>query len=120
ASPELADLRFDVRLFAPDADAPGLGEALTELLAPTASTTSREIDAFATPTGSHLRPKPAIATLPSAEFRRAPEKYPAHISLLFDVFPAEEVGAAPPLAEPTTAPVHGLCQDFDVEYRDDE
>ena len=46
--------------------------------------------------------------------------HPAHLSLLFDVFPAEEVGVARASLKESIAPLHGLVQDFQVEYRDDE
>ena len=115
-----ADIRYDIRLFAPDADAPGLGEALSELLSPTSSITAREADAFSTPTDTHLRPKLALASRPTADFRRSPDMHPAHLSLLFDVFPAEEVGVARASLKESIAPLHGLVQDFQVDYRDDE
>ena len=115
-----ADVRYDVRLFVHDADAPGTGEALADLLSPAASVTAKEADAFSTPAESHLRPKLALAIRPVEEFRHTPEAHAAHLSLLFDAFPAEEIGAArAPMAE-WAAPVHGLMQDFKVEYREDE
>jgi hypothetical protein len=118
--PAFADIRYDVRLFAPDAEAPGLGEALGELLSPTPSVTAREADAFATPTGTHLRPKLALAVRPTAEFRRSPDDHPAHLSILFDLFPAEEVGVARASIKESVSPVHGLVQEYHVEYRDED
>ncbi|GAB2937002.1 hypothetical protein GCM10027280_26400 [Micromonospora polyrhachis] len=118
--PAIADIRYDIRLFAPDADAPGLGEALGELLSPTPSVTAREADAFAAPTETHLRPKLALAVRPTADFRRSPNDHPAHLSILFDLFPAEEVGVARASIKESVSPVHGLVQEFHVEYRDDE
>ena len=32
--PEFSDLRYDIRLFVPDSDASGIGDALNELLSP--------------------------------------------------------------------------------------
>ena len=56
----------------------------------------------------------------SPEFRVSPDAYPAHLSLLFDVFPAGEVGVARATLMESISPIHGLVQDFQVEYRDDE
>ncbi len=118
--PAFANIRYDVRLFVPDPDAPGVGESLADLLSSTAGVAAKEADAFSTPTESHLRPKLALAIRPTTDFRRAPEEHAAHLSLLFDLFPAEEVGAARASAEEATAPIHGLVQDFLVDYREDE
>ena len=118
--PALADLRYDVRLFVPDADAPGVGEALADLLSPTTSLTGREADAFATPTDSHLHPKLSLAVKPTAEFRQDSARHAAHLTLLFDLFQAEEVGAVQATVRDGSAPVHGLVQDFQVDYHEDE
>ena len=115
-----ADIRYDIRLFAPDADAPGLGEALGALLSPGSGVTAREADAFSTPTDSHLYPKLGLAVLPVTEFRVSPGAYPAHLTLLFDVFPAGEIGVTRATLKESISPIHGLVQDFQVEYRDDE
>ena len=40
--------------------------------------------------------------------------------MLFDLFPAEEVGAARASLEESAASVHGLVQDFQVDYREDD
>jgi hypothetical protein len=118
--PVFEDIRYDVRLFVPDPDAPGVGEGLSELLSPSASLTGREADAFATPTGDHLRPKLALAVKGTTEFRENPGRFAAHLSFLFDLFPAEEVGATAASIRESAAPVHGLIQDFHVDYREDD
>jgi DNA phosphorothioation-dependent restriction protein DptH len=115
-----AELRYDIRLFVPDPESPGVGEALGALLSPTATVTAREADAFAVPNVSHLRPKLRMAVRAVRDFRREPEAYPAHISMLFDIFPAEEVGASRATLEEASAPIHGLVQDFRVQYQEDE
>ena len=115
-----ADIRYDIRLFVQDADAPGVGEALADLLSPATGVTAREADAFSTPTESHLRPKLALAVRPTSEFQHAPERHAAHLSMLFDLFPAEEIGAARASVQESAAPIHGLVQDFQVDYREDE
>ena len=106
--PAFEDIRYDVRLFVPDADAPGVGEGLVELLSPSGSQAGREADAFATPGGDHLRPKLALGVRNTSDFRANPERFSAHLTLLFDLFPAEEVGATNASVRESAAPVHGL------------
>lgn len=112
------DICYDIRLFVPDPDAPGTGEALIDLLSRSGNVTRAEADAFASPTGSHLRPKLALAIRSTGEFRDDPEAFGAHLSVLFDLFPPEEIGAAPLPERESVAPVHGLLQDFHIEYRE--
>jgi DNA phosphorothioation-dependent restriction protein DptH len=118
-NPDFRELRYDVRLFVPDPDVPGLGEDLGELILPN-SALSEVADAFTIPTGTHLAPKLSYAVRSSADFRHAPAEFPAHISFLFDVFPAQEAGAEPLTDEEKQkhdgAPIHGLLQDFAVLY----
>lgn len=116
--PAFANIRYDLRLFVPDPDAPNVGEALATLLAPTANVTVREAGAFSTPTGSHLHPKLALAIRPTREFRDNPAHHAAHLTFLFDLFPAEEIGVAP-IATPARSPIHGLVQSFHVDYQED-
>jgi len=118
ADPAFSDLRYDVRLFALDAEAPGTGEALIELLSSDSGVTAREADAFSTPTESHLHPKLRLAIRSSSDFRQDPEGHAAHLSFLFDQFPTEEVRAedAQPLDDASF--VHGLIQPYAVEYRE--
>ncbi|MDO8312096.1 MAG: hypothetical protein Q7T25_09160, partial [Sideroxyarcus sp.] len=117
---EFSDLRYDIRLFVPDPDAPGIGDALNDLLSPDSGVTGREVDAFATPTESHLHPKLRLAIRSIEEFRKAPDEHAAHLSFLFDLFPAEEIRAidAGELDECTF--VHGLVQPFAVKYHEDD
>ena len=68
--PAFADLRYDLRLFVPDPDAPGVGEALTELLSPSSSVTGKEADAFSAMGESHLYPKLGLAVRSIAEFQK--------------------------------------------------
>ena len=118
AHPEFEDLHYDLRLFAIDAEAPGTGEALIELLSPDSSVTAREADAFSTPTESHLHPKLRLAIRSVDDFRRGPEAHSAHLTFLFDQFPTEEIRAedAGPLDECSF--VHGLIQPSAVDYRE--
>jgi hypothetical protein len=114
--PDFRDLRYNLRLFVPDPDAPGAGGDLSELISPSSTLTVVEADAFATPTGNHLSPKLTFSVRDIADFRNKAADFPAHLSLLFDVFPAQSISASPPRAEDESAPVHGLLQDFTVNY----
>ncbi len=118
--PEFADLRYDIRLFALDPAAPATGEALLELLAPDLGTNAKEADAFSTPTDSHLRPKLRLAIRAIREFRDDPQAHAAHLSFLFDLFPAEEIRAVDVQDSDDASFVHGLVQPFEVDYLEDE
>jgi len=111
------DLRYDLRLFVPDPDAPGVGESIADLLAGEGTLAG---EAFSVPTGSHVFPKLNVAMRGTADFRDEPLRYRSHLSFLFDVFPPEEVGVGRPFRIERTIPLHGLVQDFTVRYRDDE
>jgi len=114
--PDFRDLRYNLRLFVPDPDAPGAGGDLSELISPSSTLTVVEADAFATPTGNHLAPKLTFSVRDVTDFRNGAADFPAHLSLLFDVFPAQSISARPPRREDECAPVHGLLQDFAVNY----
>ncbi|TWB30524.1 methylation-associated defense system ATP-binding protein MAD8 [Nitrospirillum bahiense] len=118
--PEFADLRYDVRLFVLDPAAPSTGEALLELLAPDSGTSAKEADAFSTPTDSHLHPKLRLAIRAINEFRDDPDLHAAHLSFLFDLFPAEEIRAVDVRDSDDSSFVHGLVQPFEVDYLEDE
>jgi hypothetical protein len=117
-SPDFHDLHYDVRLFVPDPDVPGIGDDLGELISPS-SLLAEEADAFTVPTGTHLAPKLSFSVRSTSDFRKAPSEYSAHISMLFDVFPAQEAGAEAPRIEDEAAPIHGLLQDFSVIYSEE-
>jgi DNA phosphorothioation-dependent restriction protein DptH len=107
----LAGLCYDIRLFVPDPDIPGVGEALIDLL-------NGDEDFAASRTGSQFRPKLAVSVRSLDEFRAAPERHTAHLTLLLDLFPAEQISVARSSTE-VTAPVHGLVQNFQVHYQED-
>src|SRR6266511_1385256 len=54
-------LRYDIRLFVPDPEAPGIGEAILHLLSPNTITTKSDTDVFGLPSGRHLFPKLSLA-----------------------------------------------------------
>lgn len=118
--PEFADLRYDIRLFVLDPAAPSTGEALLELLRPDSGTSAKEADAFSTPTDSHLHPKLRLAIRAIKEFRDDPDVHAAHLSFLFDLFPAEEIRAVDVRDSDDSSFVHGLVQPFEVDYLEDE
>ena len=118
--PDFADLRYDIRLFVLDPTAPTTGEALLELLSPDSGTSAKEADAFSTPTNSHLHPKLRLAIRGIKEFREDPDQHAAHLSFLFDLFPAEEIRAVDVQDSDDSSFVHGLVQPFEVDYREDE
>ncbi|MBT0652614.1 methylation-associated defense system ATP-binding protein MAD8 [Geomobilimonas luticola] len=114
---EYADLRYDIRLFTTDPDSPVLGEALESMVRPGAIV-NEAADAFATSTGSHLFSKLNLAKHALSEFHTNTKDYSAHISVLLDVFPAEELSI---VERPQgITPMHGLIQDFDTEFVDDD
>lgn len=118
--PEFVDLRYDIRLFVLDPAAPSTGEALLELLSPDSGTSAKEADAFSTPTDSHLHPKLRLAIRAIKEFRDDPDLHAAHLSFLFDLFPAEEIRAVDVQDSDDSSFVHGLIQPFEVDYLEDE
>lgn len=111
------DLRYDIRLFTSDPESPALGEALETIIRP-GGTSNELADAFAISSGSHLFSKLNLAKHALDEFHSHSKDYSAHISILLDVFPAEElsVGEKPQ----GLTPIYGLIQDFETEFVDDE
>ena len=112
-----SDLRYDIRLFSADPDSPVLGEQLQDIVRP-GGLGNEAGDAFTASTGSHLFTKMRLAKYSLREFDASPSSFPAHISVMLDVFPAEELSAAPP--PNTSAPLYGLLQDYHSEFVDDE
>lgn len=113
-------LHYDIRLFVPDPEAPFVGEALFQMLQLDETANSSNTDVFSTPTGSHLFPKLSVAIHSSPAFRENTDRFRTHLSILFDLFPAEEVGAGPAFHTMDIAPVHGLIQDYVTNFTDDE
>jgi hypothetical protein len=118
--PEFQDLRYDIRLFAINPYTTSVGEALLDLLGQDSGMTAKEADAFSTPTESHLHPKLRIAVRSIREFRDEPDSLSAHLTFLFDVFPAEEIRSVDAIQSEEAAFAHGLIQPFGVDYFEDE
>ena len=115
-SPELRDMAYDVRLFVDDPLAAGVGQGLLNLLNHSGKITDRNAEAFGTSTGDTLRPKLGLAIRPFSEFQRDGLQHAAHLSLLFDLFPAGEIKAQPAQSGDQTVPFHGLVQDYTTKY----
>jgi DNA phosphorothioation-dependent restriction protein DptH len=112
-----ANLRYDLRLFVPDPEAPGVGEAISQLTSPD---TGSAMDVFSIPGKNHLFSKLSFAVRSTRDFRVSPQDFRAHVSLLFDVFPPQEVGISKAPVDPDCASLHGLVQEFTTTYSDDE
>jgi DNA phosphorothioation-dependent restriction protein DptH len=115
-----ASLRYDVRFFVSDPAASHIGDALESLLTPNTVASTEVTDAFSTPGSSHLFPKLSLAVHARSIFDEMPQRYRAHLSILFDLFPAEEVGAGPVFNSEDCSPVYGLIQDFATIFQDGE
>lgn len=114
-----SQLRYNIRLFVPDPELPGVGESLEQLLSPT-GVVKEDADAFSISSGNHLFPKLNLAVHGLSDFNAKPEAFQSHISMLLDLFPPEEIGTGLPFRSRDTAPLHGLIQDFRIQYHDDE
>jgi hypothetical protein len=116
--PEFANLKYNIRLFVPDPDQPEVGQDIEDLLKPGGQSVAQEADAFCSPTGNHLFPKLSLALRSTDDFRGSPGEYNSHITMLFDAFPAQDIGAEGATPRTEAAPIHGLFQDFNVAYSD--
>lgn len=116
--PELANLKYNIRLFVPDPDQSEVGQDVEDLLKPGGQSVAPEADAFCSLTGNHLFPKLSLALRSTEDFRSSPEEYNAHITMLFDAFPAQDLAAEGATPQTEAAPIHGLFQDFNVAYSD--
>jgi hypothetical protein len=114
---EYSKLRYDVRLFTENLDSPALGEAFESILRPEFAV-GADTDAFITSTGSHLFSKLKLSRHTMNEFHVNGKNYPAHISILLDVFPAEKLSVADVSSRSVKA--YGLIQDFDTQFVDDD
>ncbi len=115
---EYAALRYDIRLFTSDPEAPLLGESLDSLVKAGSSVKHEVADAFAVSSGNHLFSKMNLARHGIEGFRVEAENYPAHISVLLDVFPAEELSVTERIVGNT--PFYGLIQDYRRLFIDDD
>ncbi|QKG25570.1 hypothetical protein ACTIVE_7222 [Actinomadura verrucosospora] len=116
--PGLRELTYDLRLFTDEPESPGIGDALARLLRGEWSTAANA-ETFHTRTPPGRPRKLAVAVRPLSEFRSAGSDHVAHITMLFDAFSGERFDTV--AAQPRgAAPIHGLRQDMDVRYEEDD
>jgi len=115
----LAPIKYDIRLFEVGNAGTAAGEALARLMRDEWNS-AVGAEAFGTRQASGLIPKLAVAVLPIEEFRAVTEERPSHLTFLFDAFGGEAFDAAPGGFNPGTLPVHGLVQEVEVRYKEDD
>ncbi len=116
---DLKHVRYDIRLFVADPFAAGVGTDLLALLDIESDLTGIEADQFSRSSDTHMRPKLSVSIRAIDDFLQETNRYSSNLSLLFDVFPAEEVAVIDQAADERVAPVHGLYQDYCVEYSEE-
>lgn len=115
---EFKSLRYNLNLFSSDPESPSFGDTLEQLLNPGTAEKYDSSDAFSISTGNHLFSKMSLAKHHNAEFHANADKFAAHLSILLDVFPAEEISVSP--VRKAFPPLYGLIQDYDDSFIDDE
>jgi DNA phosphorothioation-dependent restriction protein DptH len=113
-------LRFDMRLFLPDPDVLNIEDTLENLQTVGKEADNEKVVGKINTVSTHLFPKFTLAVYPTQDFQDQPDKYPAHLSFLFDIFPVEAISAAPAFRPNDTAPLYGLVQDFIVKFEQDD
>ena len=115
---DLAHIHFDIRLFVSD---PFEGNAGAELFLLLETETDSTVNgsSLSEISSNPLIPKLSIALRSIDDFIENTAIYNAHLSMLFDVFPAEEVAVKKLQADERVAPVHGLYQDYCTDYIDE-
>jgi len=114
---ELKHVCFDIRLFVADPYALEVGADLFKLI--NNNDESNSDNELFQSSDNHLVPRLSISLRSTSEFEKSPEEFSSHLSMLFDVFPAEELSVIKPQADEQVAPVHGLYQDYCVDYLDE-
>ncbi|NQU66030.1 MAG: ATP-binding protein [SAR324 cluster bacterium] len=115
---DFKNLRYDLRLFSSNSESPTLGNALEELLRPGSLGKYESSDAFSVSTGNHLFSKLNLAKHDHSVFHANSHQFAAHLSILLDVFPAEELSVCP--AKLSSGSLYGLIQDFDECFIDEK
>lgn len=117
---QFSHLHYNIRFFVHDIQEQGVGEEVDALLNPSGNVSSETMDAFCSPGKSHLQPKLRYAVLPIREFEQRSDFYQSHLTLLFDLFPPEEIGTEELPDFNKGAPIHALFQDFCTLFSDTE
>ena len=115
---KLSHLHFDIRLFVADPNSNNVGEDLFKLLESDGDTLADD-NSLSELSDNPLVPRLSIALRSIDDFINSADSYKAHLSMLFDVFPAEEVSVMRLQADERVAPVHGFYQDYCSEYIDE-
>ena len=113
-----SQLNYDIRLFVSDPQTSKIGDSFEELLLRPTGVSSEAKEAFSIPSGNHLYPKLSFAIHAINDFAQSPREYQAHLSILFNLFPSEEIGAEKPIQKVRYSPVHGLVQEYATVFRD--
>ncbi|MGI8552043.1 MAG: hypothetical protein ACR2PL_14845, partial [Dehalococcoidia bacterium] len=106
---EMPELRYQVRLFAEQPQREGLGEAFADLMDPERQI-SEAAERLRARGRSFLFPKLSWSRNPLNTFVEAPERFPAHLTLLLDSFPVV-LRVARTDEKDRTSFVHGLIQE---------
>jgi len=115
---EYKDLRYNLNLFSSDPESPIFGDSLEQLLKPNTSSKHDFSESFSASSGNHLFSKMSLAKHHNLEFHARAQRFSAHLTILLDVFPAEEISVCP--ARKSYPPLYGLIQDYDESFLDDE
>ncbi|MBF4302191.1 hypothetical protein, partial [Vibrio anguillarum] len=100
--PELKHISFDIRLFVADPYATEVGADLFKLI--NSGEDSENENQLFHSAENHLQPKLSISLRASSEFEQSPDEFQSHLSMLFDVFPAQELSVVKPQADEQVAP----------------
>lgn len=114
---ELKHICFDIRLFVADPYATEVGSDLFKLI--NSGEDSEIENQLFHSTENHLQPKLSISLRATSEFEQSPDEFQSHLSMLFDVFPAQELSVVKPQADEQVAPIYGLYQDYCIDYFDE-
>ncbi|MCM7168349.1 methylation-associated defense system ATP-binding protein MAD8 [Enterobacter quasiroggenkampii] len=114
---ELKHICFDIRLFVTDPYATEVGSDLFKLI--NSGEDSEIENQLFHSTENHLQPKLSISLRATSEFEQSPDEFQSHLSMLFDVFPAQELSVVKPQADEQVAPIYGLYQDYCIDYFDE-
>lgn len=114
---ELKHICFDIRLFVADPYATEVGAELFKLIN-SGEDAEAENQLFHA-AENHLQPRLSISLRANSEFEQSPDEFQSHLSMLFDVFPAQELSVVKLKADEQVAPVHGLYQDYCIDYFDE-
>ncbi|HAV5769530.1 TPA: ATP-binding protein [Acinetobacter baumannii] len=114
---ELKHICFDIRLFVSDPYATEVGAELFKLI--NSDDDSEVENQLFHSAENHLQPRLSISLRARSEFEKSPDEFQSHLSMLFDVFPAQELSVVKPQADEQVAPIYGLYQDYCIDYFDE-